>query len=111
MPCKITPARSTTIRHHGGGLEHRAAELLQRMVGGRERSRPPPRARQALLGDAQALAANLNTTSTQLNSLNADVNTRIIADVQQINSIGASIANVEPADRHQHRGGGRPGAQ
>ena len=51
-------------------------------------------ARQALLGDAQALAGNLNSTSTQLNNLNSDVNTRIVADVQQINSIGASIANL-----------------
>jgi flagellar hook-associated protein 1 FlgK len=50
--------------------------------------------RQALLGDAQALASNLNTTSTQLNNLNSDVNTRILADVQQINSLGASIANL-----------------
>ncbi len=51
-------------------------------------------ARQALLGDAQALATNLNNTSTQLNSLNSDVNTRVTADVQQINSIGASIAKL-----------------
>jgi flagellar hook-associated protein 1 FlgK len=50
--------------------------------------------RQALLGDAQALASNLNTTSTQLGNLNSDVNTRISADVQQINSLGASIANL-----------------
>ena len=51
-------------------------------------------ARQALLGDAQALASNLNTTSTQLNNLNSDINTRISADVQQINSLGASIATL-----------------
>ena len=50
--------------------------------------------RQALLGDANALASNINSTSTQLNNLNADVNTRISADVQQINSIGASIAKL-----------------
>jgi flagellar hook-associated protein 1 len=53
-----------------------------------------PATRQALLGDAQALASNLNTTSAQLASLNSDVNTRISADVQQINSIGASIAKL-----------------
>lgn len=51
-------------------------------------------ARQSLLGAAQALAGNLNSTSTQLNNLNSDVNTRISADVQQINSIGASIATL-----------------
>ncbi len=51
-------------------------------------------AREALLGDAQALASNLNTTTTQLNGLNSDVNSRISADVQQINSIGAQIANL-----------------
>jgi flagellar hook-associated protein 1 FlgK len=50
--------------------------------------------RQALLGDAQALASNINSTSTQLNNLNSDVNSRIAADVQQINSIGASIAKL-----------------
>ncbi len=51
-------------------------------------------ARQALLGNAQALAGNFQTTSTQLNNLNTDVNTRITADVQQINSIGAAIATL-----------------
>lgn len=51
-------------------------------------------AREALLGDAKALVSNLNTTSTQLNGLNSDVNSRISADVQQINSIGAQIANL-----------------
>jgi flagellar hook-associated protein 1 len=51
-------------------------------------------ARQALLGDANALAANLNTTSTQLNNLNSDVNTRITADVQQINSYSTQIAKL-----------------
>ena len=39
-----------------------------------------------------ALASNLNTTSTQLNNLNSDVNTRITADVQQINSISTQIS-------------------
>jgi flagellar hook-associated protein 1 FlgK len=51
-------------------------------------------ARQALLGDADALASNLNSTSTQLNDLNTDVNTRISADVQQINSISSQISNL-----------------
>jgi flagellar hook-associated protein 1 FlgK len=50
--------------------------------------------RQALLGDATALAQNLNSTSTQLNDLNADVNTRITADVQQVNSISTQISNL-----------------
>jgi len=51
-------------------------------------------AREALLGDAKALASNLNTTSNQLDGLKSDVNARISADVQQINSIGAQIANL-----------------
>ena len=51
-------------------------------------------ARQALIGDAQSLASNLNTTSTQLNDMNSDVNTRISADVQQINSIASSISTL-----------------
>jgi flagellar hook-associated protein 1 FlgK len=51
-----------------------------------------PSARQALLGDATALATNLNSTSSQLQNLNSDVNTRITADVQQINSISTQIS-------------------
>jgi flagellar hook-associated protein 1 FlgK len=53
-----------------------------------------PSARQALLSDATALAANLNSTSSQLQNLNSDVNTRITADVQQINSISTQISNL-----------------
>jgi flagellar hook-associated protein 1 len=51
-------------------------------------------ARQALIGDATALAQNLNSTSTQLQNMNSDVNTRITADVQQINSISTQISNL-----------------
>ena len=51
-------------------------------------------AREALLGDANALAANLNSTSSQLQGLNTDVNTRITADVNQINSIGTQISKL-----------------
>jgi flagellar hook-associated protein 1 len=51
-------------------------------------------ARQALLGDAQSLAASFQSSSTQLNTLNSDVNTRITADVNQINSLGQSIATL-----------------
>jgi flagellar hook-associated protein 1 FlgK len=51
-------------------------------------------ARQALLGNAQSLAANIQTTSTELGNLSSDVNTRISADVQQINSLGAAIATL-----------------
>ncbi len=51
-------------------------------------------AREALLGDASALAANLNSTSSQLQEMNSDVNTRITADVNQINSIGTQISNL-----------------
>jgi flagellar hook-associated protein 1 len=51
-------------------------------------------ARQALLGDANALAANLNSTSSQLQGLNSDVNTRITSDVNQINSISTQISSL-----------------
>jgi flagellar hook-associated protein 1 len=51
-------------------------------------------ARQALLGDASALAANLNSTSSQLQEMNTDVNTRITADVNQINSISTQISTL-----------------
>jgi flagellar hook-associated protein 1 len=51
-------------------------------------------AREALLGDATALAANLKSTSSQLQGLNSDVNTRITADVNQINSISTQISSL-----------------
>jgi flagellar hook-associated protein 1 len=51
-------------------------------------------ARQSLLGQAQSVASAFQTTSSQLNGLNTDVNTRITADVTQINSIAASIATL-----------------
>jgi flagellar hook-associated protein 1 len=51
-------------------------------------------AREALLGDASALASNLNSTSSQLQEMNSDVNTRITADVNQINSISTQISSL-----------------
>ena len=51
-------------------------------------------ARQALLGDAQALASSFQSSSTQLNALNADVNTRITGDVTQINADAQSISQL-----------------
>ncbi len=50
--------------------------------------------RQALLGKAQSVAASFQSTSSQLYSLNSDVNSRISADVQQINSIATSISKL-----------------
>ncbi len=50
--------------------------------------------RQALLGDAQAVATSVQTTSSQLNTLNTDVNSRITADVTQINSIASAISTL-----------------
>jgi flagellar hook-associated protein 1 len=50
--------------------------------------------RQALLGDAQAVATSFQTTSSQLNTLNTDVNSRITADVTQINSIASAISTL-----------------
>jgi flagellar hook-associated protein 1 FlgK len=64
-------------------------------------------AREALLGDANALAANLNSTSSQLQGLNSDVNTRITADVNQINSISTQISNLN-TQIAQSTGSGQP---
>jgi flagellar hook-associated protein 1 FlgK len=50
--------------------------------------------RQALLGKAQSIAASFQSTSSQLNALNSDINSRITSDVQQINTIGASISTL-----------------
>jgi flagellar hook-associated protein 1 len=50
--------------------------------------------RQALLGQAQAVATSFQNASSELNSLNTDVNSRITADVQQINSIASSISTL-----------------
>jgi flagellar hook-associated protein 1 FlgK len=50
--------------------------------------------RQALLGQAQSVASSFQNTSAQLNGLNTDVNSRITADVTQINSIAASITTL-----------------
>jgi flagellar hook-associated protein 1 FlgK len=48
--------------------------------------------RQALIGQAQSVASSFQNASGQLNSLNTDVNSRITADVTQINSIAKSIS-------------------
>jgi flagellar hook-associated protein 1 len=50
--------------------------------------------RQALLGKAQSVANSFQSTSSQLDSLNTDINSRITSDVQQINTIGASISTL-----------------
>ena len=50
--------------------------------------------RQAMLGAAQGVASSFQSTSSQLHSLNANINDAITMDVQQINSIGASIAKL-----------------
>jgi flagellar hook-associated protein 1 len=50
--------------------------------------------RQALLGQAQAVATSFQNASSELNSLNTDVNSRITADVQQINSIASAISSL-----------------
>ena len=51
-------------------------------------------ARQALLGAAQGVASSFQGTSAQLLSLNTTINASVTADVQQINSIAASIAKL-----------------
>lgn len=50
--------------------------------------------RQALLGKAQSIASSFQSTSSQLDGLNTDINSRITADVQQINTLGASISTL-----------------
>jgi flagellar hook-associated protein 1 len=50
--------------------------------------------RQALLGKAQSVASSLQNTSAQLNALNTSINSGITADVQQINTLGASISKL-----------------
>jgi flagellar hook-associated protein 1 len=50
--------------------------------------------RQALIGKAQSVAASFQNTSSQLDALNTDINSRITADVQQINALGASISTL-----------------
>jgi flagellar hook-associated protein 1 FlgK len=51
-------------------------------------------ARQALLGDAQSVANSFQNASSELNNLNTDVNSRISADVTQINSIATAITTL-----------------
>jgi flagellar hook-associated protein 1 FlgK len=51
-------------------------------------------ARQALIGQAQSATASLNSTNSQLQTLNTSINTGITADVQQINSIAQSIGTL-----------------
>ena len=48
--------------------------------------------RQALLSQAQGVASSFQSTSNQLQALNTDVNSRIAADVQQINTTAQSIS-------------------
>jgi flagellar hook-associated protein 1 len=65
-------------------------------------------ARQALLGDAQSLASSFQSSSTQLNALNSDVNTRITDDVTQINSYAQSIAQLNQQIVQGSAGGQTP---
>ena len=50
--------------------------------------------RQALLGKAQSVANSFQNASSELNNLNTDVNSRISADVTQINSITSAISTL-----------------
>ena len=51
-------------------------------------------ARQALVSAAQGVASSFQSTSSQIQTLNTNINGAITADVQQINSIGASISKL-----------------
>jgi flagellar hook-associated protein 1 FlgK len=50
--------------------------------------------RQALLSQAQGVAAAFQSTNSQLQGLNSNINSSIAADVTQINSLGSSIASL-----------------
>lgn len=50
--------------------------------------------RQALIGQAQSVAGSFQNASGQLSALNSDVNSRITADVTQINSIAKAISTL-----------------
>jgi flagellar hook-associated protein 1 FlgK len=50
--------------------------------------------RQALLSQAQGVASSLQSTTSQLTALSTDVNTRVVTDVNQINSIANSISTL-----------------
>ena len=50
--------------------------------------------RQALIGQAESVASSFQNASGELNSLNTDVNSRITADVTQINSIAKAISTL-----------------
>ncbi|HEX3914437.1 MAG TPA: flagellar hook-associated protein FlgK [Steroidobacteraceae bacterium] len=50
--------------------------------------------RQALIGQAQSVASSFQNASGELSSLNTDVNSRITADVTQINSIAKAISTL-----------------
>ena len=50
--------------------------------------------RQALLGQAQSVAGSFQNASGELSTLNTDVNSRITADVTQINSIASAISTL-----------------
>jgi flagellar hook-associated protein 1 FlgK len=51
-------------------------------------------ARQAMIGKAQSLAGSFQNASSELSNLNTDVNSRISADVTQINSIASAISTL-----------------
>ncbi|HEY2782922.1 MAG TPA: flagellar hook-associated protein FlgK [Steroidobacteraceae bacterium] len=50
--------------------------------------------RQALIGQAQSVSSGFQNASGELSSLNTDVNSRITADVTQINSIAKAISTL-----------------
>jgi flagellar hook-associated protein 1 FlgK len=50
--------------------------------------------RQALIGQAQSVASSFQNANGELNSLNTDVNSRITADVTQVNSIATAISKL-----------------
>ena len=83
-----TPDRQS-VRHHGRRIEHVAAELLQRFFRTWRTIRPRRHRGRRCSVRRRAVASSFQNASGELNSLNTDVNSRITADVTQINSIAS----------------------
>lgn len=62
-------------------------------------------ARTAFIGDAQTLAASLQNASQQLDTAESDINTRLTADVAQVNTYAKSIAQLNTQIANAGAGG------
>ncbi|MBS0611942.1 MAG: flagellar hook-associated protein FlgK [Proteobacteria bacterium] len=62
-------------------------------------------ARTAFIGDAQTLASSLQNASQQLDTAESDINTRLSADVAQVNTYAQSIARLNTQIANAGAGG------